>query len=176
MSFGTRLKEARSRAVQKAAELVQKYKTRDPFAMADALGVAVRYRDDFKTLKGMYTVIARNRFIFINANNEEWLNRVVCAHELGHDQLHRDFAKNAPMEEVALYDPSSVREYEANLFAAELLLPDDEMLAYIAKGMSGEQIAALTETDPNLVALKVKCLMAAGYTLNAQVYENRFLK
>ena len=163
-------------AIQKASDLVQKYKTRDPFEMAEALGVAVRYRDDFKLLKGMYTVIARNRFIFINSNNSEEMNRVVCAHELGHDQLHRDFAKNAPIEEMTLYDHSSVREYEANLFAAELLMPDDEMLSYISQGLGTEQIASLAKIDRNLVALKIWVLSQEGYKLNAQQYENRFLK
>ena len=102
--------------------------------------------------------------------------RFVCAHELGHDQLHRAAAKVAPIKELLLFDHSSRQEYEANLFAASLLLSDEEMLSLIASGKNCTEIAAITETDPNLVALKVKGLIEAGYTLNAQIYENRFLK
>ncbi|MBE6638321.1 MAG: ImmA/IrrE family metallo-endopeptidase [Ruminococcaceae bacterium] len=163
-------------ALQRSSYLFQKYQTRDPFAIAETLGIHVRYSDAFKQLKGMYTVIARNRFIFLNANNSPQMNRIVCAHELGHDQLHRDAAKRSPLQEFSLFDSSSKQEYEANLFAAELLLSDEEMLSYIASGKNCTEIAAVTETDPNLVALKVDCLVEAGYPLNAQIYQNRFLK
>ena len=161
---------------QKAAALSKKYKTNDPFAIAEALGVTVRYSEDFKQLKGMYTVIARNRFIFLNANNGEQLNRIVCAHELGHDRLHREFAKEGPMQELMLFDFSSKMELEANLFAAELLLSDKEVLFHVASGRDLEEIAKLTETDPNLVALKLRSLSMKGYALREQLYENKFLK
>ena len=166
----------RTRAVRKAEQLQKKYGTSDPFIIAMNLGIEVRYVNSFKQLKGMYTVIARNRFIFLNGNNSEEMNRIVCAHELGHDQLHRDAAKAEPLQEFSLWDFSGVREYEANLFAAHLLLSDEEILFCAAKGKTCVSIAALTETDPNLVALKVECLKEKGYTLNDQTYENRFLK
>ena len=163
----------RSLAVRKAQALRKRFKTSDPFEIAGALGVEIRYVDSFQKLKGMYTVIARNRFIFLNGHNGQEINRIVCAHELGHDQLHR---KAGTMRETDLWDISSRQEYEANLFAAHLLLSDDEMLSHIAAGKTCAEIAAITETDPNLVALKVECLMVAGHALNAQIYENRFLK
>ena len=166
----------RALAVQKAEQLQKKYATCDPFAIAKQLGVEVRYMDSFKQLKGMYAVIARNRFIFLNANSSEEMNRIVCAHELGHDQLHRDAAKGEPLQEFALWDLSGVREYEANLFAAHLLLRDEEILSRAAQGKTCAEIAAITETDPNLVALKVECLQEKGYSFCTQVYENRFLK
>jgi Zn-dependent peptidase ImmA (M78 family) len=168
--------QRRTLAVQKADFLQKKYATSDPFAIAEALGIAVRYVDSFKQLKGMYTVIARNRFIFLNANNSEEMNRIVCAHELGHDQLHRDVAKTAPLQEFTLWDLSGVREYEANLFAAQLLLSDEDVLSCITLGKTCAEIASITETDPNLVALKVECLKEKGYCFHEQIYENRFLK
>lgn len=160
-------------AVQKAEALRKRFKTSDPFEIATGLGIEIRYEDSFQKLKGMYTVIFRNRFIFLNNHNTEHINRIVCAHELGHDQLHRNAGT---MREMTLWNLSSAQEYEANLFAAQLLLPDEEILFHIKSGKTCAEIASITETDPNLVALKVECLMAAGYALNAQVYENRFLK
>ena len=161
---------------KRAQQLRQKYKTNDPFVIAEEMGIAVKYCDSFKQLKGMYVVIARNRFIFLNAGNSEQMNRIVCAHELGHDQLHRAFAKGSPIQEYGLFDESAGMEYEANVFAAHLLLGDKEVLSYAAEGKSCGEIASLTENDPNLVALKVACLKEAGYPLNPQIYENRFLK
>ena len=104
------------------------------------------------------------------------MNKIVCAHELGHDQLHREFAKNEPIQEFMLYDMSSRREYEANIFAAELLLDDDEILDLIEKGYDSLQIAKATETDINLVALKVDSLIRKGHTLRGQEHNSKFLK
>lgn len=56
---------------QVGSDLVKKYKTRDPFAIADALGIKVLFCDGFGPLKGMYRVVKRNRFIFINKDLDE---------------------------------------------------------------------------------------------------------
>ena len=124
----------------------------------------------------MYRVIKRNRFIILNAKNSEQIDRIVCAHELGHDQLHRDFACRQAFQEFMLYDMSTRREYEANIFAAELLLEDETVLEMIAAGLDTVQIAAATETDINLVALKVDCLIRAGHPLRVQQHNSKFLK
>ena len=49
---------------------------------------------------------------------DENMLRIVCAHELGHDQLHRNMAKTTPIHEFMLYDMKSKPEYEANIVAA----------------------------------------------------------
>ena len=46
--------------------LVKRCGTRDPFEIAEHLGVEVLFCENFGALKGMYRVIKRNRFIFIN--------------------------------------------------------------------------------------------------------------
>ena len=79
------------------SDLVRRYGTRDPFEIAKALGIEVLFCDNFGTLKGMYRVIKRNRFIFINQDLSEKMQRIVCAHEIGHDQLHRHFAKGGTL-------------------------------------------------------------------------------
>ena len=84
-------------AVRKSEALRKRFKTSNPLEIAKGLGIEIRYEDSFQKLKGMYTVIARNRFIFLNANNPPEMNRIVCAHELGHDQLHRAAAKVSPV-------------------------------------------------------------------------------
>ena len=48
------------------SDLVRRCGTRDPFRIAQELGIEVLFCDDFGPLKGMYRVIKRNRFIFIN--------------------------------------------------------------------------------------------------------------
>lgn len=159
-----------------SSKLARRFDTRDPFKIAEALGIKVVYSDALNRLKGMYRVIKRNRVIILNANNSKHMNRIVMAHELGHDQLHREYAKANGLQEFQLYDMASQQEYEANLFAADLLLPDDEILEYIYEGYDTVQIAAATGTDINLVALKVDVLNRNGYQFRGQDHNSKFLK
>lgn len=162
---------------QVGADLVERFKTRDPFAIADALGIKVLFCDGFGSLKGMYRVVKRNRFIFINKDLDERMQRIVCAHELGHDQLHRHLAVGGVLHEFTLYDMKNKPEYEANVVAADILLDDDEILEYIYDyHYSAEQIASILGTDINLVALKVSELIRRGHQFKGVDYRSDFLK
>ena len=161
---------------EKARTLIRRYGTRDPFRIAHALGIELLWTDKLNRLKGMYRVIKRSRFIILNSHNSEHLSRIVCAHELGHDRLHRKFAGEQALQEFELYDMSTKREYEANVFAAALLFDDREILEMIEKGYDTLQIAAATGTDINLAALKVNCLIHEGYGFLRQELDAKFLK
>ncbi|MBE6762491.1 MAG: ImmA/IrrE family metallo-endopeptidase [Ruminococcaceae bacterium] len=160
----------------KGSNLVKRCNTRDPFKIAEAIGVKVMFVDNFEKLKGVYRVIKRNRWIFINSNLSERMQRIVCAHELGHDQLHRHLAKGDGLMEFVLYDMASRPEYEANILAAQILLPDDEVLEHIYNGYDAEQIARIMDSDINLVALKVASLNQQGHNFNNLNHNSRFLK
>ena len=159
------------------SKLVKRCGTRDPFEIAREIGVEVMFCDNFGPLKGMYRVIQRNRFIFINAALDEQMQRIVCAHELGHDQLHRHLAKGNALQEFMLYDMATKPEYEANIVAAEILLDTDELLEYVYEyGYTSEQIARAMHTDINLVALKIAHLAETGYDLRRIEHRSDFLK
>lgn len=131
-------------------KLVERCGSRDPFEIARQLGINVMLCENFGSLKGMYRVIKRNRFIFLNNSLDENMLRIVCAHELGHDQLHRNMAKTTPIHEFMLYDMKSKPEYEANIVAAEILMDSNEVLRYIYEyGYTAEQIASAMSTDIN---------------------------
>jgi len=54
---------------------------------------------------------------------------MVLAHEIGHDQLHRKECVNgASFHESRIFSPLNHYEIEANIFAAHLLIPDDEVI------------------------------------------------
>ncbi len=158
-----------------ARELVDRCGTRDPFAIAAQLGIEVIYVGTLNRLKGMYRIIKGVRFIFLNNTNPPQMNRIVCAHELGHDQLHRAYARKNPLQEFAICDMATKPEYEANLFAANLLLDDRAVLNYIAEGYNTEKIAAMMESDINLVALKIDSLIGEGHDLRPQLHDTQFL-
>jgi Predicted Zn peptidase len=162
---------------QVGSSLVKKCDTRDPFRIAREIGIEVLFCEDFGRLKGMYRVIKRNRFILLNNNLSERMRRIVCAHELGHDQLHRDLARGSALQEFTLYDMSTRREYEANIVASEILLDNDELIEYIYRYQySAEQIARQMNSDINLVALKIAHLNEIGYDLRPIDHRSDFLR
>lgn len=156
---------------------VKRCGTRDPFEIARQIGVEVLFCPDFGSMKGMYRVVRRNRFIFINDSLTPQMQHIVCAHELGHDQLHRDLAKTGALQEFMLYDMTTKPEYEANIVAAEILLDTDEVLDYVYHyGYTSEQIARAMGTDINLVALKVAHLAETNRGLRPVEHRSDFLK
>ena len=101
---------------------------------------------------------------------------IVIAHELGHHILHKDELKKTPsLQEFNLFDMTTSRiEYEANVFAAQMMLPDDEITEYIYQGFDVQQIAHAMKSDINLVALKVAERRSRGYKFREQEYKNKF--
>ena len=144
---------------------VRKSKTRNPFVIAEDNGIMLLFDANLKNLKGMYTIIKRNRIIIINDNMPEQMQNIVCAHELGHDALHRSFAKNGALQEFMLYDMKSRPESEANMYAADLLLDDDEVMELAKEGYDMQQVASILNTDINLVGLKMASMNYRGYDL-----------
>ena len=133
--------------VQTANKLVDTLGTRDPHRIARELGIEV-VPVDFKRQRGAYKVLMRNRFIFIKNDLHPVMESIVMLHEIGHDVLHRKEAVKA----------GGFKEF------------------YIRYGYDIQQIASAMHSDTNLVALKTDALIAQGYCLHHQEYENRFLK
>ncbi|MCI5893057.1 MAG: ImmA/IrrE family metallo-endopeptidase [Clostridiales bacterium] len=159
-------------------KLKKQCKSTDPFEIADMLGIMVMLRDDFKKLCGLYTVIKRKRVIILNGNLSENRLKIVLAHEIGHDILHRDMAVNTALQEFMLYDMSARPEYEANMFAADLLLDDDEIYELVSVyRYDMEQIASKLCTDINLVGIKIGSMNYRGYKLTPGLpVKNNFLQ
>lgn len=67
-------------------------------------------------------------------------------------------------------------EYEANLFASQVSLPDDAFLELVERGFSAHQIVQTLNSDINLVALKADILISQGHPLCPQEHRNNFLR
>lgn len=159
------------------ANLVKRCNSRNPFEIAENIGVKLMFVNDMQKLKGAYRIIKRNRWIFINSNLPIETQKIVCAHELGHDQLHRPYAKGDGLLEFELYNMANRREYEANVVAAEILLPNKDILELIYNYQyDAEQIAKKLNSDINLVAIKIATLNQKGYNFNQIEHKNDFLK
>ncbi|MEK3950922.1 ImmA/IrrE family metallo-endopeptidase [Paenibacillus sp. FSL H7-0703] len=100
-------------------KLVRRFKTNDPFVIATGLNILIRHVEFDEGTRGLYYRKLRRRFICIhNGLSDEW-QRIVCAHELGHDRLHSGLSQFW-LDEHTFF---AVGKYErqANLFAVKLL-------------------------------------------------------
>ncbi|WP_295631990.1 ImmA/IrrE family metallo-endopeptidase [uncultured Mitsuokella sp.] len=136
----------------------------DMLTLAKDLGICVEFADDYKHLLGMYFNKWHHRFIFLNSRlDEDWLP-MVLAHEIGHDQLHRELAKTG-LQEFELFRMNNRTEYEANAFAAHLLLDSDEVYHYVRAGEDVASISQRMHTNINLMLIKMREMVSLGYDL-----------
>lgn len=131
--------------------IVQKYKTRDPLEIAEKMGcIIVRY--PLKDVRGFYHYFQRNHIIYIDDKLPKHIERFVIAHELGHIFLHKK--NNAIFMDTKTYFTKSKYENEANLFAMNLLISDEEIKENIYYTES--QLARFYGYHRSLINLRLK--------------------
>ena len=152
-------------------KLAERHHTRDPFVLADLLGFSVRFLDT-KVQKGFCANILNNYFIFINRNLSPEMQRMTCAHELGHVLLHKDrlgrdeHGRSHRFVEMELFNITDETEYEANLFAANLLVDDETLFELLRSGQDIVAAARALGVNVNLLAIKLAEMKKAGLPLN----------
>lgn len=125
----------------------RKFGTRNPFKIAKELDVLVKV-EDIGDCPGCYMYLNRHRCIFLNNGLSEFEMRFVMAHELGHAVLHR-LQQSYFMRNKTLLLTSPI-EREANTFAAELLISDDDIEVCETIG----QISSITGIPEEIVKLR----------------------
>jgi len=155
---------------------MEKYGTRDPFQLAQFLGCIVKFINT-KSQKGFCKIIFNNRFIFINQNMSPQMQRMTCAHELGHILLHKEALKQqGHFAEMELFDITDHRELEANQFAANLLIDDRELLDLLKDGYDMVGAAAQLNVNVNMLMVKLLSMNKTGYTFDLPFYPDaRFM-
>lgn len=147
----------------KAAGLIRRHGTRDPFELLSAMHVQVRFYYDLTNTKGFTRYLLRQYFVGINGNLSPCEQRIVAAHELGHIVLHAQELRTAPLFDTAVYDKRSSTEYEANLFAADLLLPDEKVTeAADSPRTDLEGLCLALGTTPGLMNFKLRSMHNRG--------------
>lgn len=134
-------------------KLVKKYNTRDSFELADDLNIKVFVEPLGKNIKGFYQSCPRNKVIHINQDLNERESSFVCAHELGHALIHTKL--NILFLERNTLCVKNKYELEANIFASNLMIPDNLINDYPSY-FNLEQIAASEELPIELLELKFK--------------------
>ena len=163
-----------SRAYSLPKRLIRRYKTRAPFVIAEEQGITVLIRSDFVRQKGAFAVVGNNSFIFINDNLSEYMQRLVCAHELGHALLHRKLGTvPGGMMEFEIFDIKDETEYDANVFAANLLIDEQEMLEMAREGYDVVHIAKELNLNVNILLVKLNEMSKKGYDLRVPYEPSR---
>ncbi len=164
--------------IRQVTNLMNRYGTRDPFELCTCLHIRISYKNLGTDVKAYFFCQSRIKNIVLSADESEEMLRILCAHELGHAILHSEIAKRHGFPETGLFNCASVTENEANLFAAELLIDDTELLS-LAKDneKSFFNIAKELSVLPDLLDLKCRILKSKSSPVNQMyIYQTKFLK
>lgn len=157
-------------------DLEARYHTRDPYELCDILGIRIRRINLEKKLKGFFFYQSRIPNIVIDTNVSEVLERILIAHELGHAILHKDTAMMVGFEEMELFDAIADTENEANLFAAEMILNDEDVLEKL-EAYSFFQAAQALYVPAAFLDYKFRAMCEKGLLHDTMNYRrSKFLK
>ena len=149
------------------AKLKAKHEETDPFRLCRAMGITLLPQpmgSHETAIKGFYMECKRIKSITVNSDLPEIIQKIIVAHELGHAVLHRTSTVQA-FHEVVMFDSSSIKEKEANLFAAELLLEDGEVLEALNQDVTFFSAAAQLCVPMEMLDFKFRLLKWKGYKM-----------
>lgn len=163
-----------------AQRIYRRYGVRDPFQIIDgAANWKLWYTSAFGKdgLKGFATIQNQFKYIVINSCLEREDQRIIAAHEMGHIVRHEAQLRICPMRDMELYRNDGKLEREANIFAADLLLDDDEVMEQIRSCESDffSTASALYVPAP-LFSFKLYSMVQRGYSIEIPMeLDSRFL-
>ena len=113
-----------------AEAMAKKYRTRNPFDLAEAKNIIVLF-EPLGNILGFYNRCYRQSFIHINQELDGNHATFTCAHELGHAILHPKV--NTPfLREYTMFSVDKL-ELNANRFAVDLLYDDEELRDFLSR-------------------------------------------
>ena len=154
--------------IVEAVETVrERYREDDPFRLCRNMGIILlpqAFGKDDDSIKGFYLQRSRIKTITYNTDLPYVLQRIVIGHEIGHSQLHARGGVQA-FHDIGMFDESSRFEKEANLFAAEYLLDDEQVLATLNGDNTFFSAAAALNVPMELLDFKFRIMKWKGYKL-----------
>lgn len=163
-------------AAEKAA---RKFHTRDPFVLLDDLNVVIVFSDEYSRngLKGYCTVMNRIPYVVINNKLQYDDQLVVASHECGHIIVHSSDLRIRAFKDSSIYNGTGRKEREANLFAADFRITDNDVLSLIADDNNLFSIASSLCVPYEFFAFKLYSMIERGHKLRLPIDLNSgFLK
>jgi len=166
-----------------AEQLHRELDTRNPVELLGHIGADVIYSDKFSIngLKGFCTIQNRSKYVVINAKLSKHEKRIVAGHEAGHLILHTHEIKRRPHQTLSdcyLYGNVGGIEYEANMFAADFMIEDNDVLEYVRdEYMDYFKMASALHVPPQLLDFKLRSMERRGHDVRPPVgLDSKFLK
>ena len=153
---------------KQANRLKAKYDENDPFKLARDLGIKLLFAPmgkDIECCKGFYLTHSRIRTMSINSDLSSEFQRIIASHELGHAVLHNKEAGVKAFHDFGLFDSATTFEYDANIFAAEILLEDEDVLERLNDDLSFFQAAAELNVPAEILDFKFRTMKWKGYKI-----------
>lgn len=129
-------------------DLVERFGTRDPYIIAENLGMYIQ-EGPLGQIFGCHLDIAGRKFIYVNSDTPHNIKEIVMAHELGHAVMHQEGYYFFTWGDGFYRNKA---EIEAHTFAAELLVSDEFIMEH--PGYTISQLAALTGYTERLLGFK----------------------
>lgn len=146
----------------------RKYQQDDPFRLCREMGILVTFTSmgtSANACKGFFLRQSRIGSITINSDLPCEIQRIILVHELGHAILHSKVSGIKTFHDFELFDRTSFMEYEANIFAAEFLLNDEDVLELLNSDLSFFNAASTLCVPPELLDFKFRMMKRNGYKL-----------
>ena len=164
-----------------AVKLRRRFRTTDPFELLDDMGAILHYSNAYPRggLRGYCTIMNQTEYVVINAKQPEEEQRVVAGHEAGHLILHKtELRGGAPMRDFDVYNVTNMLERQANFFAADFLIDDDDVLDLMhSRDADFFNVAKELCIPAPFFAFKLYSMVNRGYNMRVPVDLNStFLK
>jgi Zn-dependent peptidase ImmA (M78 family) len=141
----------------------------DPLLLARREGIRVNnatFADS--NVVGMIVKRGNDVSVLVNRDDPPYRKRFTIAHELGHHFLHlssdgeiidreANLFRRQPGEDRTM-SPERRREIQANLFAASLLMPEDDVRRYWQERRSIEELAKIFKVSEEAMGYRVDSL------------------
>ena len=155
-----------------AERLRKKYRTRDPYEALEEMNVVIMYSNAFARdgLKGFCTIQNKTKYVVINEHLSEEEQRVVAAHELGHIVVHNTDLKIGAFKDNDIYMATGKKEREANFFAADFLIADEDVIDLMKTcDANFFNVAKALSIPAPFFAFKLYSMVERGYAMRVPV-------
>ena len=159
--------------IDRAEELATKF-SRDARAIVDGMGI---FRMEFPmgftphSTCGFCSLYEGNPIIVVNSELTTTHKKFVTGHELYHIENDQFLLENNSCIRDTFQNLSDSAELNANLFAIELLISDENALNAIQEQNSVDFAAMELGIKPSLLAYKLRLLRYKGYPIPEQLTE-----
>ena len=108
----------------------KRLRSRNPYELLDSMGVVLVLSNAYQRdgLRGYCTIMNKIPFVMINQKQPEEYQRIVAAHEAAHLILHKAQLKVGAFREFEMFNMISRLELQANVFSADFLIDDEEVM------------------------------------------------